>query len=92
MEGVTAYKVVAVVKESYFEKENSDQLSWKLCIQSTSPRSEVVIFFANVCYVTAGLTLYVKLMSWNQIVRKLQFRYQYCQVDLDTLYQIQDYE
>ena len=44
MEGVTVDQVDAVVEESYFERESSSKLSWKLCNQTNLPRSEVVFF------------------------------------------------
>ena len=44
MEGVTVDQVDAVVEESFFEKECSSKSSWKICNQTTLPRSEVLFF------------------------------------------------
>ena len=68
MKGVTVVQIDAVVEENYFEKESSSKSSWKLCNQTTLPRSEVVIFFANVCYFTANITLYCEV---NRVKTKL---------------------
>ena len=58
MEGVTVDQVDTVVEENYFEKESGSKPSWKFCNQTRLPRSEIVFFCANVCYLTADITLY----------------------------------
>ena len=58
MEGVTVDQVDAVVEETYFETEISSKSSWKLCNQTTLPRSEDV-FFVQMFVILLIISLFI---------------------------------